>query len=96
MNYASAYLESLQNIMEEYNPNDDKSSQLMELLTEILLAIGCFIKSRRSVCQLSLDKYFKKVDRTPSKSARQSPAQTFENHHQPVLLSKVKISFFCT
>ena len=46
MNYASAYLESLPNIMEEYNSNDDKSSQLMELLTEILLAICCFIKSK--------------------------------------------------
>jgi hypothetical protein len=33
MNYASAYLESLPNIMEEYNPNGDKSSQQMELLT---------------------------------------------------------------
>jgi hypothetical protein len=38
MNYASAYLESLSKIMEEYNPNGDKSSQLMELLTETLLA----------------------------------------------------------
>jgi hypothetical protein len=81
MNYASAYLESLPSIMEEYNPNGDKSSQLMKLLTEILLAIGCFIESRRPVCQLSLDKYLKKVDRAPSKSARQSPAQSFENHH---------------
>jgi len=94
MNYASAYLESLPNIMEKYNPNGDKSSQQMDLLTEILLAIGCFIESRRPVCQLSLDKYFKKVDRTPSKSARHSPAQSFENHHQPVLLSYMKISFF--
>jgi hypothetical protein len=34
MNYASAYLESLPNIMEEYNPNGDKSSQFMELLTQ--------------------------------------------------------------
>jgi hypothetical protein len=81
--------------MEEYNPNGDKNSQLMELLTEILLATGCFIESR-PMCQLSLDKYLKKVDRTPSKSARQSPAQSFENHHQPVLLSNMKISFFCT
>ena len=60
-----------------------------------LLAIGCFIKSR-SVSQHSLDKYFKKVNRTPSKSVRQSPAQSFENHHQPVLLSNMKISFFRT
>jgi hypothetical protein len=61
-----------------------------------LLAIGCFIKSRRPVCQLSLDKYFTKVDWTLSKSARQSPTQSFENHHQPVLLSNMKTSFFCT
>ena len=49
MNYASAYLESFSNIMEGYDPKGDKSSQLIELFTEILLAIGCFIKSR-SVC----------------------------------------------
>jgi len=96
MIYASAYFESLPNIMEEYNPNGDKSLQLMELLTETLLAIGCFIKSRRPMCQHSLDIYFKKVDRKPSKSARQSPAQSFENLHQTVLLSNMKISFFCT
>jgi hypothetical protein len=34
MNYASAYFESFSNIMEEYNPNGEKSLLLMELLTD--------------------------------------------------------------
>jgi hypothetical protein len=78
MNYASAYTKSFSNIREEYNSNDEKSLLLMLLLT-----IGCFLDSRRPVCQLSLHKYFKNVD-------------SQQENHLFYLLKIINQSFFPT
>jgi hypothetical protein len=68
MNEAFTYLEQFLSIMEEYDPNADRSSQVHRPVDRDAAFYRLLYQEKKASVQLSLDKFFKKFDKAPSAS----------------------------
>ena len=76
-NEAWTYPERFLNITAEYHPNAERSSQVR---TAIGLDMDCYMlfhhEKEKTDVQISLNKYLRKVDKTPPTTASKSAAQS--------------------
>jgi hypothetical protein len=77
LNEAFTYLEKFLNTVEEFDPNAERSSVVRRDVERVTF---CYIylcqEKKKARVQISLDKFFKKADKTPSKSAEERSTST--------------------
>jgi hypothetical protein len=72
LNEAFTYLEKFLNIVEEIDPNAERSSVVCRDVERVTSCYRLHYQEKKKAhVQLSLDRFFKKADETPSKSAEE-------------------------